>query len=140
MGDIVRLKEAKEKITEAKRLERKLGTTFYKVVTDTTTGDRKIVPVYQHGMPASFGSIFTVPDTLAMLVGAASTLAIFQSGKTFQKALVGKESVNKKQKRYAAAMGLTGLAGFFSLAPLSIRVGATSTEDTPRIFVNQLPP
>lgn len=119
----MKLRHAKEKIRQAKRTERKMGTTFYKVVTDTNTGDRKIVPVYQHGMPSSFESFFTLPDTLAMLTGVASTLALFHSGKTMQKAMVGNEKVNRKQKRNATLYGLAGVAGLISLAPMSIQIG-----------------
>ena len=120
------LRQATEKIREAKRIERKLGTTFYKVVTDTNTGDRKIVPVYQHGMPSSFESFFSLPDTGAMLTGVASTLALFHSGKTMQKAMVGNEKINRKQKRNATLLGLTGVAGLISLSPMSVRIGSSN--------------
>ena len=120
------LRQATEKIREAKRIERKLGTTFYKVVTDTNTGDRKIVPVYQHGMPSSFESFFSLPDTVAMLTGVASTLALFHSGKTMQKAMVGNEKINRKQKRNATLLGLTGVAGLISLSPMSVRIGSSN--------------
>ena len=120
------LRHATEKIRQAKRIERKLGTTFYKVVTDTNTGDRKIVPVYQHGMPSSFESFFSLPDTVAMLTGVASTLALFHSGKTMQKAMVGNEKINRKQKRNATLLGLTGVAGLISLSPMSVRIGSSN--------------
>ena len=122
----MKLRHAKDRIREAKRIERKLGSTFYKVVTDTNTGDRKIVPVYQHGMPSSFESFFSLPDTVAMLTGVASTLALFHSGKTMQKALVGNEKINKKQKRNATLLGLTGVAGLISLSPMSVRIGSSN--------------
>ena len=120
------LRHTTEKIRQAKRIERKLGTTFYKVVTDTNTGDRRIVPGYQHGMPSSFESFFSLPDTVAMLTGVASTLALFHSGKTMQKALVGNEKINKKQKRNATLLGLTGVAGLISLSPMSVRIGSSN--------------
>lgn len=123
----MKLRHAKEKIRQAKRTERKMGTTFYKVVTDTNTGDRKIVPVYQHGMPASFAGPFNLPDTIAVLTGIASTAALFYSGIQMHKSKIGNEKINKDQRKNSVILGMAGLAGMVSLMPMGINVTGSSS-------------
>ncbi len=116
----MRLRHAKEVIRQAKRDERKMGTTFYKTVTDVDTGERKIVPVYQHGMPhADFPNSGTsLSNTLAVLTGTATVAAIGYSGIQLQRSLIGNKKINKKQKRNAVLLGIGGLIGAISLSPL----------------------
>ena len=115
----MKLKRANEIIKEAKRNERKMGTSFYKTVTNVDTGDRKIVPVYQHGMPHSDFPNSSTPfsKTFAVLTGLASIAAVGYSGIQLQKSKIGNAEINKKQKRSAALLLISGVVGFTTLAP-----------------------
>ena len=117
---IMKLRRAKEIVRQAKRDERKMGTSFYKTVTDVDTGERKIVPLYQHGMPhADFpnsGTSFS--DTVAVLTGIASIAMLGYSGIQLQRSLIGNATINKKQKRNAVILAIGGIAGAATLAPL----------------------
>lgn len=116
----MRREDAAQVIRNAKRAERSMGTTFYQTKIDTATGDRTIVPTWQHGMKYDFSNSSPIQDGLAVLTGVASTIAIYKSGETFQKARIGKASINKTQKRNATIYGALGLLGFLSLSPLKI--------------------
>jgi|GEM_PF-6690431 len=120
----MKLRRAKEIIRQAKRDERRMGTSFYKTVTDVDTGERKIVPVYQHGMPhADFPNSGTpVSNALAVLTGIASIAMLGYSGIQLQKSLIGNETINENQKRNAALLALGGIAGAFSLSPVRYQI------------------
>ena len=124
----MKMNEANALIRDAKATERKMGTTFYKVVVDPNTGERTVQPVWQHGMPGSFGSNgFGADETISILTGIGSIGALYKALELNEKSKIGGRKRKEKQRNQAIVLGLISMVGFGSLMPLTYQLNGTKT-------------
>lgn len=126
-------------LKEAKSVERGMGTSFYRPVTNTSTGNNVMEHVLTVGMPgAGTGWPVSTNNALVSLgIGAIGTTSLALAFTNFEKSQNGGEAANKRQRK-RALIQLIGSIGCFALLspqtvpwPLgTVQVGGPSGQDT----------
>lgn len=119
-------------IKEAKGVERSLGSSWYKPVTNTVTGNNVMQHIITVGMPApNTGWGVDSNNALVSLgVGVVGTSLAFASGRSFLKSQDGGEEANKRQRRRGLLQAFGALASFAILSPMSYQYPFESTATT----------
>ena len=115
--------EATNIIREAKGVERSLGSSVYRTVTNTATGDNTMRHILTIGMPApnTGWGVDNENAILSLIIGAAGAGSLFFSGRNFLKSQDGDEEANKRQRNRAVVQLALAAGSFGLLSPAAIR-------------------